>query len=374
MLIKGLVIKDLHFGHKRTKEMYEELKIVKDYLNDNEIHILNINGDYFDRKLIGTEPAIFYAITFFSELVEICKRKNIKIRIIQGTRSHELNQLTTMFQHYLDDEQLDIKIFMEITKETLMGTEVLYVPEEYPESKDYYDEWKKGSYNIVHGHGTWDFVHFAVMMDQNEEEGGSHGAPVFVYEEWKEAIKNGLAIFGHIHKRQSQENVFYGGSFTAWGYGDRSKKGFSIYTIDNESNKWTYETIDNEQAPSYTVTSIKKLFKDEDINNVLLEDIQKKINEEADLTDNLRVDLSGLTDDRIKIFKEVFKDNPKIKIEIKKRKTMLKESTEPAIYDKYGYILKRELPIDETVKKFVLDEYETNIDLERVKELIAPTE
>ena len=109
-IIKGVNIQDLHFGHRDTERMYNELSIVKEYLLNNEVHILNINGDYFDRKLTASEPAIFYAVTFFSELVDICKEKNIKLRVLQGTRSHDLNQTSTLFQHYLNDSRFRSKI------------------------------------------------------------------------------------------------------------------------------------------------------------------------------------------------------------------------------------------------------------------------
>jgi len=371
-IIKGLVIKDLHFGHKRSEEMYHELQIVKDYLNNNHIDILNINGDYFDRKLVATEPAIFFAVSFFSELVEICRRKNIKIRIIQGTRSHELNQLTTMFQHYLTDATIDMKIFFQVGEEELHGLKFLYVPEEYPENGiEYYAEYKTKHYNVMHGHGTWDFVHFATMLESEEEKIGTHSAPTFIYDEWKNAIEGGLAIFGHIHKRQSHNNVFYGGSFTAWGYGDRSEKGFTTYEVDNETGKWTFEHYNNEKAPRYDVTSIKELFKGKELKDISIEDIQKIINEQVSKTDNLRVDLAGLSDDKIEIFKKAFKDNDKVKIEVKKKKALLKESAELAIYDKYKYILERELPIDETIKRFMLEEYNTDVTLEKIKEIIT---
>jgi len=372
MIVKGITIQDLHFGHKRTEEMYNELHIVKNYLNDNEVHILNINGDYFDRKLVGTEPAIFFAVNFFSELIEICKRKNIKVRIIQGTRSHELNQLTTMFQHYLNDPKLDIKIILNVQEEDLMGMKVLYIPEEYPETGiEYYKEFMVKEYNIIHGHGTWDFVSFIANSDyQENSKVGMHSAPVFNYKDWAPAIKNGLAIFGHIHKRQSHKNVYYSGSFTSWGYGDRSDKGFTSYEIDTETNKWKFFYITNEKAPRYDVISVKELFKDVDLNTISTEDIQKILNEEVGKTDNLRIDLAGLSRDKIEILRKAFGSNDKVKMEVREKKALLKESAEPAIYDKYGYILNRELPIDETIKRFMVEEYKTEMSLEKIKELL----
>jgi hypothetical protein len=370
-IVKGVTIQDLHFGHKRSEEMYNELRQFKDFLNNNEVHILNINGDYFDRKLVGTEPSTFYALTFFSELVEICERKNIKLRVLLGTRSHDLNQVSTMFQHYLSRPTLDFKYIPTIQEEEILGLKVLYIPEEYPENgEEYYKPFKTNHYNIIHGHGTWDFVSFTSGDYEENSKVGIHSAPVFVYEEWKRAIHNGFAIFGHIHKRQQFKNVYYSGSYTAWGYGDRSKKGFTYYEVDTETKKWKFEYKDNIECPRFDTVSVKELFDGKDLNTITFEDIQKALNEEITKTDNLRIDLAGISDDKIKMFRKSFENNSKVKIEVKKAKALLTESTEPAIYEKYGYILKRELPVNETVQKFIKEEYQSDLEVAKIEEIL----
>ena len=66
----------------------------------------------------------------------------------------------------------------------------------------------------------------------------------------KALLKNGFAIFGHIHERQSHKNIYYSGSYTAWGYGDASDKGFVIYEIDTETKEWKVEYVNNEKSAS----------------------------------------------------------------------------------------------------------------------------
>lgn len=373
MKLKGITLQDLHFGHKRTEEMYkEEMPVIFDYLEKNEVHIVNLAGDYFDRKLSATEPAIAYAIAFFDQLMEICTRKRIKVRVILGTSSHDLNQYTTLFQHYFERTDLDIKYIPTIQEETIEGINFLYVPEEYPESNEtYYAEYKAKSYNAMIGHGTWDFVSFIANLEQEKIKEGTRSAPVFAYTEWEEALKDGFAIFGHIHMRQNFKNVYYSGSFTAWAFGDASKKGFMSYEIDTETKEWKVEYIDNSKAPTYTSVSIKKLFKGQDLDVLTLEELQVIINEQISATDNLKLDLAGLSEDKVKIFKDLFRKDPSVKVEVKKKKVTLKEEGEAAIYDTYGYILKRELPLDKTIQKFVEEEYEEKFTLERINEIIT---
>jgi hypothetical protein len=372
MKLKGMTLQDLHFGHKHTERMYnEELPFALEYLRTHEVHILNLNGDYFDRKLSATEPAIAYAIAFFDELMSICVEKKIKVRIILGTRSHDLNQYTTLFQHYFERSDLDIKYMSTVQEETIEGVDFLYVPEEYPENSDeYYKEFKTKSYSSMHGHGTWNFVSFIANMEYEKVGTSTHSAPVFMYEEWESALKNGFAIFGHIHERQSHKNIYYSGSYTAWGYGDASDKGFVVYEIDTETKEWKVEYVNNEKAPAYTTLSIKKLFKGEDLESLTIEQLQEKLTEQIEKTDNLKIDLAGLSEDKIKIFKDLFKKNDNVKVEVKKKKVTLKEDNEPAIYDTYGYILKRELPLDKTIQKFIKEEYSETMTLDRINELI----
>lgn len=373
-IVKGVEIADLHFGHKNTELMYSELTQFKEYLENNEVHILNINGDYFDRKLSGSEPAMFYAVTFFSELVEICIRKNIKLRIILGTRSHDLNQVKTMFNHYLLKEGLDMRYIETITEEDILGLKVLYIPEEYVDDPDtYYGEYKKKSYNMIHGHGTWDFVAHNSQIENNSENTGGLRAPVFIWKEWKDAVKDGFIIFGHIHGRNVYtKKIFYPGSFTRWGFGERSAKGFIAYDYNTETKEYNVNIIDNKLAPTYEVISVRELFKDTDIKELKVESIKTVLDNEIAKYDNIRIDLSGLEDAHIQLLKKVFSESPNVKVEVRDRKTLLKEEkTEPAIYEKYSYILKRELPMEETIKRYIEEDLKVKLSLETIKKLIS---
>ena len=374
-IIKGVNIQDLHFGHKDTERMYNELSIVKEYLLHNEVHILNINGDYFDRKLTASEPAIFYAVNFFSELVDICKEKNIKLRVLQGTRSHDLNQTSTLFQHYLNDPDLDLRFIQTVEDEHILGLDVLYVPEEYPENaEEYYGEFKKKEYSMINGHGTWDFVAFDNQIEHGNQT-NTLSAPIFVYSEWKDAVKNGFISFGHIHGRnQYGQKIFYSGSFTRWNYVEPSEKGFITWWYDTDKKTYKVEFVDNKLAPSFEAISVKSLFEGQDLSKLSLEEVSLALNLAVERYDNVRIDLSGLSEEKIKILKKSLSENPKVKTEVRQKKALLKENAEPAIYEKYSYILKRELPINETIKKFVKEEFEQEITLEKINELLTKQE
>ena len=79
MILKGVTLQDVHFGHKHTERMYDELEDFLTFVEETDLDIVHLNGDYFHRKLTATEPAIAYAIKFFDRLVELCVKKNIKL-------------------------------------------------------------------------------------------------------------------------------------------------------------------------------------------------------------------------------------------------------------------------------------------------------
>lgn len=369
MKVKGVSIGDIHFGIKDSFRLYNELSQFKKFIKENDIKLLVFNGDYFDSKISLTDPEAFYAISFFRDIVEIAKEKNIIIRMIQGTRSHDLNQLQ-LFKPFETETGLDLRIIENVEVEELLGMKIIYIPEEYPENSDeYYKNYKTDEYNICFCHGTWDFVAQPGVIDIANRT--THSAPVLFWKEWKECFKNGFVSAGHIHGRNTYSNkIFYPGSFTRWNYGERSEKGFTYFEYDTDSLTYDVKYIDNTEAPRYDVTSMSEL--GVDINNTPIEDVSKMIREALEKTDNLKVDLSGLSEEHQKILKETFKDNASIKIEVRSKKSMLKESANAASQDfkKWQYITKRELPLNETIKKYCKEELDKEIDLDVIDNIL----
>lgn len=370
MIVKGITINDLHFGIKDSKRLYEELSQFKDYLNNNAADLLVIDGDYFDCKLSIGDPASFYAMMFFKELVDIVKKKKIIFRMIQGTRSHELNQLQ-IFKPYENDLNMDFKIIETVSEEDLLGLHVLYVPEEYPENADeYYAEYKAKKYNIMFAHATFDFVAQPGQIEQSKKN--THTAPVLIWKEWKDALENGFATVGHIHGRNVYgKKIFYSGSFTRWNFGERSEKGFTAFEYNTETNEYNVCFINNDMAPAYDVVSVQELGLNLDESSV--EQIKEAINPFiGEPKDNLRIDLAGLSKEKIEILKEFYKPMPNIKVEIREnKKALLKESAaKKEEFEKWHYITKRQLPIPQMIQKYCKEEMQKDLTLENINSAI----
>lgn len=348
--------------------MYNELSLFKDFIKNNEINLIVINGDYFDKKLSIGDPESFYAFSFFKELVDIVREKGIILRIIQGTRSHDLNQLQA-FKAYENDTTVNFKIIETVSTEDLLGLHILYIPEEYPENVDeYYEEYKKEKYNIGFAHGTFDFVAPPGSIEISNRS--THSSPVLFWKDWEDSFEKGFISSGHIHGRNVYANkIYYPGSYTRWSYGERSEKGFTYfeYNLDNET--YNVKFINNTLAPKYDVVAVSDIT----VINEDVETFQKALDEMVEKTDNLRIDLAGLPEDKIKILKEYYKNNPKVKIEVKdSKKVMLKESVETKSkeFEKWHYITKRMLPLNETIKRYCKEELDKDISIETIDSIL----
>ena len=366
----GITINDIHFGIRDSKRLYDELNVVfKPFILDHpEIEFIFFNGDFFDHKLTLCEPESLYAMLFFKEIFDIAKERNIVIRMIQGTRSHEMNQLEIFRSYELENSKgTNFKIFNTVTEETLNGIKILYIPEEYPvDADEYYKQYRENKYDIIFGHGTWDFV-----AQQGQAEHGNrkdtYSAPVFSWNEWKNSV-DAFVSFGHIHGRNKYGNkIFYSGSFTRWNFGERSSKGFTYFSIDPGTKEYSVEFIDNDVAPRFDVLSAAEL----NIENLPTDDLIKILDEEVKRSDNLRIDFVNISEENLAVIKNYYKDNLKVKIDLRKKKTFLQESADTERFKKWHYITKRTLPLDKTIQKYCKEEMNTDFTLEEIKNAIS---
>lgn len=346
--LKGVVISDIHFGIKDSERLYEELQDFLNYLENHEFDILHINGDYFDKKISLNDLAAKYAITFFDKLVNLCIEKRAKLRVIQGTKSHDLDQLE-IFYHYLSNPNLDLKIYSTVDEEYIEGLHYLYVPEEYiSDYKKYYEKWLENKPDIMMGHGTWDFVAFDNQIIESENHNKS--APVFMYDDWKDI--GAFAVFGHIHTRQNYKNkIYYPGSYTRWVFGETKPKGFLIYEIDPETKKYQVQFIENKKAPIYKDISFQGIdIENLDVKHIikLIEDVQSD-----DSISKVRVNLDGLDETKQLIIKKALSNNSNIKFKVSADKNFTNETN----YKEFSFIEDDSISLAKKIQMYIQKVY-----------------
>ena len=374
--VNFIFITDLHFGIPDTeRELVELRKTFIPYLKEHDIDILFFGGDYFDHKMTIADPMAIMAFEFFNEVVTICAEKNIKIRVIEGTQSHDRFQPRSLENFIIDKDGkqlVDYKFFETVSVEDIMGLRVLYIPEEYPVNiNEYYAPYKNDKYDLIIIHGTWDFINFGAAIDNNRND--INTAPVFRVKEWKDSLEHGLAISGHIHGRhgfkdKSGYKVVYPGSYTAWSFDQISDRGFLYGTVSTDHTV-TYELVNNPDSPKYANLDVKDLGIDLEASE--LDTIKNKIQEQADKVDYLKVNLDALPAEKKLILKEFYKDKAKFKTDVSQVKMLFENKETAKKYKKFDYLLKDNLSIEKAIVKYVKEELNEDITEAEVTEIIT---
>lgn len=367
MKIRGVAIADIHFGIRQSKEMYDSLSDkVLTYISDigKDLDFVNIDGDYFHKKLTLTEQSGKLALDFFDRLAKLCSENNVRLRVIKGTESHDLSQLDN-FKHY--EKELDCKIITKLESEDFGEFKVLYMPEEYPEN---YGEYmarieNNAPYDIVHGHGMWSFASFG----HTDNNSGYHSAPTFLVQDFKELV-TGPVIFGHIHNRMSNSNkVYYTGSYWRWAFGEDAERGFIDYTYDTDTKEYSVTYVNNGDAPSYVTIVAKDALE----NGMEIPTLITVIRDAAK-DSHLRVSLDGLEEAQLALITESLSGNENIKFDKKVSGFGLSESDEKNDDDylkRFGYIVYNELPLADTIQRYCREELGKEIPLEKIEKLIV---
>ena len=359
--MKLVNISDIHIGKKDDMKLKDELEIFFDYLKNTEnIDMITISGDLFDRVLTANEYGTTLALEFIQRLIDLYIPE-IAIRIIKGTRSHDFNQLDIL-KVFKEKAGNHFKIIEKNEVEVFNGYRILYLPEEYPtDYDDFYKENLLGVedkvYDFIIGHGMIDFIAFTGYEDDSENR--VHGTPTHKANDLIRVTK-GPIIFGHIHEKQEyKDKIYYTGSYSRYSFDTPSEKGFMVFDIDddNPSNfKMTF--IENTAAPTYAVLDIDKL------NLEGVDDHVKYIKELADKYDYVKIKTGNKAN--LDIARALTEKDSSIKVQsVNKEKETIK------VDPKYEYILKKELPLNETIRKFISEEYDKDIDIDFISKVIS---
>ena len=360
--MKLINISDIHIGKKDDMKLEKELDIFLDYVKGNPCEVLTISGDLFDRVLTANEYGTVMAINFIKNLLNITTEHGTAVRIIKGTRSHDFNQLDILKFIKKEVSEFYFNIIERNSTEEINGVKFLYLPEEYP--TDYDDFYKENllsvedkTYDIIIGHGMIDFIAFTGYEDDSENR--VHGTPTHKADDLIRVTK-GPIIFGHIHEKQEYKNkIYYTGSYSRYSFDTPSEKGFMVFDIDLEdTSKFKMEFIENTEAPTYAVIDIDKL----DLTDI--DDHIKYINELTSQYDFVKIKTGNKA--RLDIARKLTEEDSSIKIQsVNKDKETIK------VDPKYDYILKKELPLNETIMRFLKENHDKDIDLGFISRAIS---
>lgn len=342
-LLTSIHISDLHFPVMDPKKQYDILE--EQFLQKVEtvphLDLICVDGDLYDHKVMTSSDATLYASMFIARLVDICKEKNATLILLQGTISHDNNQLK-IYYHYMQRKDVDVRVVTNLQFEIVKNARVLCIPELYGIPEEIYQQFLNysGFYDLAIMHGAFK----GAVYGDNVGNGR-----LFRLEDFNNC--RGPIIAGHVHKPGCFDNHFYYcGSPYRWRFDDDHKKGFIVVSQDLDSRYYYLDRIEILSDTYETITL------DQLVNNDPKDTI--------DYINNLKVS-KGIDYIRIKFTNDIppsykmalnsqYRDNDTVTLEYYSKDEELRKQAEEQIKEdneKYGFLLD---PAISDMQKFVL--------------------
>lgn len=285
-IIKYLVISDIHLGHNINKTEYI-VNNLRNFIFKNKkfknLDIIFIAGDIFDRLLNPSSNDMILSCVWLTELVKFCKERKIKLRILEGTPSHDWKQ-AKLISNIIEKLNIEIDyryidtLFIEDMND--LGLSILYVPDEYKhKATDTFKDVKKlmkslgkEMVDIAIMHGQFNYqLPIKLESSHNEEDYSS--------------ISRYYINIGHIHTHSVRDFIIAQGSFDRLTHGEEEDKGGVLVTLEKIFDKvgFKYEFIPNHGAMIFKTVD----YKDSDI-EYILKDISS-ICKKLPIPSNLRI-------------------------------------------------------------------------------------
>jgi len=245
----------VHLAHPKTITGHI-LDVLRHYFPDchktAELDIIFIPGDFFDRRLELPEDQVYEIRRYIRDLLELCKKHDILLRVLEGTPSHDWRQsklfthLNEVFGIGADVKYVDVLSIEYIEK---LDLQILYIPDEWRATtrETWQDvEAKLGEHqltkvDIVIMHGA--FPH--QMPEHLHNRLQLHDPDAFM------AICNYVVIVGHIHFFSQFKRILSSGSLDRLAHGEEAPKGHLRVRIDRLLGQHVIEFVENTLAKVY---------------------------------------------------------------------------------------------------------------------------
>jgi DNA repair exonuclease SbcCD nuclease subunit len=202
----------------------------KNHNTFKKLDIIFLAGDVFDKMLSSSSKEFIMAIEWLSIVAMYCVKHNIKLRILEGTPSHDWHQ-SSAFSASLDNLgiSIDYKYVDTLSVESMddLGISILYVPDEWnhnaddtlTEVKSLYNKLDIKQTDIAIMHGQFKFQ--LPMIDLPS----SH-----VEDEYLSLVKYYINI-GHIHTSSVYGRILAQGSVDRLAHNEEEAKGCMVMNI-----------------------------------------------------------------------------------------------------------------------------------------------
>jgi hypothetical protein len=255
-MYSGLVLSDLHIGNSRTPSSFIITNITK-FFNKyrrviNGIDYLFIVGDFYDKLLTLASNDAIQSIAFMNFLVDFCISNKIKLRVLEGTKSHDYNQ-PLIFQEIYKNVNVDFKYFSTIAIEHDIDKDIyiLYVPDDLYNTREKYlavikellEEHQLTTVDLALMHGAFDYQ-LPIKTETSFLPSDFNFVKEFIF-------------IGHIHSHKPYKNIIPPGSFDRLRFNEEEKKGGIYFKVDEFGKE--YRFLENKYAMEYKRVKIKSI-------------------------------------------------------------------------------------------------------------------
>lgn len=247
---------DQHTIHPRTPTIHILSNLSEFFfkrVNLEKTDIIILGGDFFDRPVESSHPDLIQAMRWITRFLELCKKHNVVVIVLEGTSSHDFTQ--PEYFDILKPEGLDLRYVdtLSVVYVESLDLNIMCVPDNL--GKKTHDE-------------VWEMA-LLELSNKNLKEvdiTAFHSAfkyqlrPPFnknchIEERW-ESITRFFIFCAHIHKPSERGKMRGSGSFDRLAHGEEHPKGAYLATINKTTGKATTEFYNNTKALPYLTINI----------------------------------------------------------------------------------------------------------------------
>jgi len=274
--LRLISLSDIHLGHHKTSTDFiiRNLKRYWPSKSDmQEIDLVILAGDIFDRLLDFNSPAAFDIKRWMHWTLEQCKANNTIIRVLEGTPSHDHKQNKWWQEaneiHTADFDYIDRLCIEHIDS---LDIDILWIPDEWKPSTD--TVWLDAKTAL--SQSLLDSVDFTVIHGTMDHQ-VPHGLklPHHITQRYLDITKH-YVLTGHIHQSCVKDRCLTNGSFDRLCHGDEGKKGYWDITIKETGNEIVF--VENANAKVYKTIDLSEI---EDNLSTVIKDVVKDIPEDS---------------------------------------------------------------------------------------------
>lgn len=220
--------------------------------------ILNIGGDVWD-TLLNFSGEANSIVAFLIDLLRVCDRHNVVVRVLLGTYSHDRTQ-SSLFPVLHEKYQFhnDLRYINTVALEYIdrFDLRILYLPDDLPytSSMDCMDMVQ----NLLAAKG-WSYVDYVFGHGFFSHMIPSHipRKPKCLFDVAQFTFVRRYVCMGHIHQNDLTGNVFYNNSFDRLAHGEEHPKG-CIFITDH-GDRATLAFLENTEATKFVTIDLSML-------------------------------------------------------------------------------------------------------------------